>query len=182
MTIDLRTALHVAAPQPQRPFDPRPLRRRAQQIRRRRRGLAAAGAALVLAPAAVTLSPYLTPPGTVLSTPVDETVDLTVFLSDRMSDAARVDLEERLRAEPAVVSVRFESRQDAYEQFARQHADEPELLETVTPDMLPEAFRVQVRDRDAALKLRQRLDDEPGVDAARLPANDPPEAGDEPGF
>lgn len=182
MTIDLRTALHVAAPQPQRPFDPRPLRRRAQQIRRRRRGLAAAGAALVLAPAVLTLSPYLAPPVTVFSTPVDETVELTVFLSDFISEAARVDLEERLRADPTVVSVRFESRQDAYERFARLHADEPELIETVTAEMLPEALHVQLRDRDAALELEQRLDGEPGVDAARLPANDPLEAGVEPGF
>ncbi|GAA1313283.1 hypothetical protein Psi02_56890 [Planotetraspora silvatica] len=65
--------------------------------------------------------------------------------SGEATDAEREKLRRALERRPDVESVSFEDQQQAWENFRRNMTDKPELLWTVVPSDLPEAFRIQVR-------------------------------------
>jgi hypothetical protein len=71
-----------------------------------------------------------------------------VFLSCQggaITETERADLRRALEKRPDVEGVSFEDQQQAWENFRRNMSDQPELVRTVTPDDLPESFRVQIR-------------------------------------
>ena len=76
----------------------------------------------------------------------------------------RDELEARLTAQPIVEQVFYESKQDAYERFKEQFKDEPELVETVTPDALPASFRVKLQDPEQFGVIRDKYEAWPGVE------------------
>jgi cell division protein FtsX len=72
------------------------------------------------------------------------------------------------RRHVAVVSYRYQSKSKTYEQFAEQYADDPALLDRVSPEELPASYQVVVNDQEAARDLMIRLGDMRGVDHATI--------------
>ncbi|WP_337062478.1 permease-like cell division protein FtsX [Kineococcus sp. G2] len=73
-------------------------------------------------------------------------------------DALRAQLE----ASPLVDRVFYESQQEAYENFLEQYDDS--LTENVTPDALPESFRVRLTQPDRYEEIRDQFAGQPGVE------------------
>lgn len=72
---------------------------------------------------------------------------VAVFLCDggtcpEITEDARDRLRGELEGNPDVLQVTFESKQDAYRRFREEFADQPDLLESVSPDALPPSLRV----------------------------------------
>jgi cell division transport system permease protein len=91
-------------------------------------------------------------------------VEVSIFLTDDISEAQRVSLENDLVGHPVVDEVIYESKQDAYEHFQEIFANNPSLLESVTPDILPASFRVKLTDPQEFAVVESAFANYPGVD------------------
>lgn len=75
------------------------------------------------------------------------------FVVADADDATRAEVEDSVRSDPAVSSVRVVTQAEAYEEFQSLYAEVPEMLQAVSPGILPASIRVA-------------LDLDGGVDAA----------------
>jgi cell division transport system permease protein len=71
-------------------------------------------------------------------------VQVSIFLTDDVSEDQRDAIASQLDASPEVASVVYESKEEAYERFRQQFSQQPELVENTPPDALPESFRVEL--------------------------------------
>ncbi|WP_159079294.1 permease-like cell division protein FtsX [Plantactinospora sp. BC1] len=94
---------------------------------------------------------------------------ITVFLTADVTPEQKQAVQERLRDVPDAAEVTFQSREQAYADIKERLAEDPELLDAVRADKLPESFKLTLRDRDAfdravAGPLVAELRALPGVD------------------
>jgi cell division transport system permease protein len=71
-------------------------------------------------------------------------VQVSIFLTDDVTDEQRAEIESRLDASPEVKTYLYESKEEAYERFQQQFSQQPELVENTPADALPESFRVEM--------------------------------------
>jgi cell division transport system permease protein len=90
-------------------------------------------------------------------------VEVSIFLLDNISESQRLSLENDLTANPIVDHVLYESKQDAYEHFQEIFANQPDLLDSVTPEILPASFRVKLTDPEQFAVIESQFSDYPGV-------------------
>ncbi len=102
-------------------------------------------------------------------------VEVSVYLCGESSQTAscggaavteqqREELLADLKAMPQVQEVFYESQEQAYRQFQEQFEDSPDLVENVTPDALPESFRVKLRDPTQFEVVASAFTGRPGVE------------------
>ena len=105
-------------------------------------------------------------------------VEVSVFLCDPISiaancsgvgvtDAQRAEILSDLHHNPLVQDVIYESKAKAYERFKKQFKDSPDLVNNVSPDALPESFRVKLKDPNEAATVASSLADRPGVESVQ---------------
>ncbi len=105
-------------------------------------------------------------------------VEVTVFLCGTTSTSAncggksvtqeqRDQISKDLAATPQVEKVYYESQADAYKRFKEQFKDSPDLVANVTPDALPESFRVKLKDPSQYQVVASAFQDRPGVDVVQ---------------
>lgn len=78
----------------------------------------------------------------------------SVFLGEPVTDEQRSAIEAALRDDPRLLTVRYESKQYAYERFLELYRDpppevvftEPDLLDRVSVNQMPERFRITLAD------------------------------------
>jgi cell division transport system permease protein len=94
-------------------------------------------------------------------------VEFIVFMK---ADAAQEQIDavgRDLRANPQVQpdKLRFVDKQAAYEEFKRLYPDTPELVNTLTPDMMPTSYRVVPKTDDATVidGIGSQFQKKPGV-------------------
>jgi hypothetical protein len=75
---------------------------------------------------------------------LDPQTDATVYLDPTVSPARAAATVEAMDQEPGVAVVRFLDQQQVYEQFKVLFHDQPEIVESVTPDILPPAIEVSL--------------------------------------
>lgn len=90
-------------------------------------------------------------------------IEVAVYLDSGVTDSQRTAIEATLSALPLVERVSYASKQDAYERFLRQNPNEPELTRNVSPEVLPEAFLVQLSDPEQFEIVSSAATDLPGV-------------------
>jgi cell division transport system permease protein len=90
-------------------------------------------------------------------------VEVSIFLKDDVTQAQRDQLRSELDAMPDVQRVYFESKEDAYKRFKEQFKDTPDIVANTTPDVLPESFRVKLRDPEKFDVVSSAFADRPGV-------------------
>jgi len=73
-------------------------------------------------------------------------IDVVVFVNPAASEAAVDAVGTALTALPGVLGVSYADQQTAYEEFQRLFADNPEMLATVDPEVLPPSFRLTLDD------------------------------------
>jgi hypothetical protein len=120
-----------------------------------------------------TSSPVSSPP----PSPAPTASMINVFLERTVDDSARVAVEQQLRATPGVRDVAFVTRQEAYERFQELYKDNPDLLNTVKPESLPESFQVTIADGACSEAYDQPLRQVAGVDDVAFSPAGRPEVG-----
>jgi cell division transport system permease protein len=91
-------------------------------------------------------------------------VEVSIFLKGDVTQAQRDALHADLDAMPDVEHVFFESKDEAYERFKQQFKDTPDIVANTTPDVLPESFRVKLKDPKKFDVIASAFADRPGVD------------------
>jgi cell division transport system permease protein len=90
-------------------------------------------------------------------------VEVSIFLKDDVTQAQRDQLRQELEGMPDVQRVYFESKEDAYARFKEQFKDTPDIVANTTPDVLPESFRVKLKDPKKFDVVSSAFADRPGV-------------------
>jgi cell division transport system permease protein len=96
-------------------------------------------------------------------------VEVSIFLCDGRTCPAitpeqQETLLEELEEHSVVQEVFFESKEDAYERFTELFRDQPNLVESVDPDVLPASFRVKLQDPELFRVISQEFVAYPGVE------------------
>jgi len=73
-------------------------------------------------------------------------IEVSVFLAKKITPQQREAIGSQIRGLPVVDTVFYESRQQAYQRFKDQFRDSPDMVRNVTASVLPESYRVKLRD------------------------------------
>lgn len=76
-------------------------------------------------------------------------IEFIVFLKPDISPEELDALQSELDESPDIQDTTFVDQNQAYEEFQQLFRDQPDLLESVTPDVLPPSFRVVPVEKDA---------------------------------
>jgi cell division transport system permease protein len=91
-------------------------------------------------------------------------VEVSVFLMDDIPNAVETSLQNTLTSMPEVDTVTYESKQQAYENFLREFADQKELVTNVSPDALPASFQVKLKDPSKFAVVAARIQGQSGIE------------------
>ena len=91
-------------------------------------------------------------------------VEVSIYLKGDVTQAQREGLQRELEAMPDVERVIFETKEEAYQRFKEQFKDTPDIVENTSPDVLPEAFRVKLKDPKKFEVVASAFAERPGVD------------------
>ncbi len=72
--------------------------------------------------------------------------DVSLFLKDDISESERSSLESKLRVDPRIAAVTYESKEAAYQRFTELFSDQQALVSGISADSLPASFRVQLKE------------------------------------
>lgn len=93
-------------------------------------------------------------------------VVMNVFLKDdaaaNPADVKRIS--EELQGYKEVKGVTYVTKNEAYDEFRSMFGNQPELVESVTPETLPASFRVSLNDNDTLETVQERIRTISGVD------------------
>ncbi|MBW3626633.1 MAG: ABC transporter permease [Actinobacteria bacterium] len=92
-------------------------------------------------------------------------IEFEIFLNETITPEQRDRIQRELDGNPDVANAVFVSQEEQFQLFQVLFADQPEYLETVTPEVLPPSFRVEpsIADADVIKALGDRFEAEPGV-------------------
>ncbi|MCC5949940.1 MAG: ABC transporter permease [Nitriliruptoraceae bacterium] len=96
-------------------------------------------------------------------------VEVSIFLCDgrvcpAITPEQQDELREELEAQEVVAEVFYESKQEAYERFTELFADQPSLVESIDPDILPASFRVRLENPNLFNVIADQFGAFPGVE------------------
>jgi cell division transport system permease protein len=92
-------------------------------------------------------------------------IEFVVFLQPEATDEQIQVIGNELDESPDVERVTFVDKEAAYEEFKRLFADSPEMVDTVSPEILPPQYRVvpAVKDAEVVETLGRGFQERPGV-------------------
>jgi cell division transport system permease protein len=93
-------------------------------------------------------------------------VEVSVYLFDDASPGEIKDLESQIAnyEEVAPAGITYVSKEQAYEDFKEQWADQPEFYETLSRDALPASLRIKLTDANFSELVASRIEGAPGVE------------------
>jgi cell division transport system permease protein len=91
-------------------------------------------------------------------------VEVAVYLQDTISTDERTRLYNLIQSMPEVSTVRYESKEQAYDRFKRIFSNQPALVQNVTAQALPASFRVKLKDPSKYDVVSARLQGQPGIE------------------
>jgi cell division transport system permease protein len=95
-------------------------------------------------------------------------VQVSIFLADGVTDPQRSAIEAKLKSSPEVKHYIYESKDEAYNRFKQQFAQQPELVQNTPKDALPESFRVELYNPERYQVIAQEFPNgKNGVDQVR---------------
>jgi cell division transport system permease protein len=92
-------------------------------------------------------------------------IEFIVFVNPTATQDQIAAVDKALKGSPEIESVTFVDQQAAFEEFKTLFANQPELVDTVTPDILPPSYRVIPKNKsaDAVQALSEQYKGKPGV-------------------
>ena len=90
-------------------------------------------------------------------------IDPSTGRSQDITPAQRSQLGKDLKSLPQVQAVFYESKQEAYQRFKVQFKDSP-IADNVTPEALPESYRIKLKDPTQYAVVASAIQGRPGVE------------------
>ncbi|MFG1650750.1 permease-like cell division protein FtsX [Micromonospora sp. NPDC049275] len=91
-------------------------------------------------------------------------IEVSIFLSQEVSEQQRTDLDAKLKSNPLVKEVIYVNKDEAYKKFQEMYQDAPDLVNAVKPDQLPESFRLKLNNPEQYKNIYDQYKDTEGVD------------------
>ncbi|MEU4337239.1 permease-like cell division protein FtsX [Micromonospora lupini] len=91
-------------------------------------------------------------------------IEVSIFLSQEVSEQQRTDLDAQLKSNPLVKEVIYVNKDEAYKKFQEMYQDAPDLVNAVKPDQLPESFRLKLNNPEQYKDIYDQYKDKEGVD------------------
>ncbi len=102
-------------------------------------------------------------------------VEVSIFLCSAESSAescaqqdvtqAQIDqIRQELDTNPLVETSYFETKEEAYQHFKQQFANNKDIVSSVSPDSLPESFRVKLKDPSRYADIASEFSGRPGIE------------------
>jgi cell division transport system permease protein len=92
-------------------------------------------------------------------------LSVAVYLKQDVTPQETAALQQQLSSDPRVKKTEFVSREQAYERFKKEFADQGDLANSITgPDVLPESFQVQLKNPKEFADVASRYGQVSGVD------------------
>jgi cell division protein FtsX len=93
--------------------------------------------------------------------------EVEVFMNVAATPEQTAAVRAAIEQSPRVQQLEFMSRDDAYREFQRLFADQPDLVATTSPEALPESFRVDIDDTSKSERFARTLENLPGIDEVK---------------
>lgn len=90
-------------------------------------------------------------------------VELIVFMQPKATATQTEAIRTQVKADPEVKSFHFVDKDQSYQEFKQQFANQPDLVQSVTPNDLPPSFRMVLRNANDAKAVGAQFNDQPGV-------------------
>jgi cell division transport system permease protein len=96
-------------------------------------------------------------------------IEVSIFLCDgskcpAITDDQLQNLRTELENDPLVKEVFYESKREAYERFREMFADQPDFVDSVSPEALPASYRVSLNDPTQFTAIRDKYGAQPGIE------------------
>jgi cell division transport system permease protein len=91
-------------------------------------------------------------------------VEVSVFLRSDVTEGELDSLRSDLAGMPEIDTFTYVSKDQAYEDFKKLYADQPELYEVLPKDSLPASFRISLVDASDAEEVSARVEGSPGIE------------------
>ncbi|WP_433537157.1 permease-like cell division protein FtsX [Micromonospora sp. CA-249363] len=91
-------------------------------------------------------------------------IEVSIFLSQEVSEQQRTDLNDKLKNDPLVKEVIYVNKDEAYKKFQEMYQDAPDLVNAVKPDQLPESFRLKLKNPEQYKNIYDQYKETEGVD------------------
>ena len=102
-------------------------------------------------------------------------VEVSIFLCGQQSSAPscgqqdvtaaqKSAIEAELNSSPLVEKWYYESQQQAYEHFKEQFSHQPDIVNSVQPDSLPQSYRVKLKDPSRYADMASEFQGRPGIE------------------
>ena len=95
---------------------------------------------------------------------VQQEVQVVAYVKDSTSLQDIANLETNLVKMPAVASVKYVSKQDAYNEFVARHPDEVAVIKSLPTNPLPASIQIDLSNPDGYLDVATYLNNQPTVD------------------
>jgi len=92
-------------------------------------------------------------------------IEVSIFLRADVTDGQRAGLQAALQQNPLVKDLKYENKQQAFERFKEIWRDSPAFIAAVEPGVLPESFRVKLKDPETYDRLAAQLENQPGIES-----------------
>lgn len=89
-----------------------------------------------------------------------------IYLKENTTEVDRLKIIEELRNVKGVKEVKFISTEDTFQRYKEINKDNPQLLNLVTPHILPASIEVYLDDYSIRGQIIKKVKEEPIVDAA----------------
>jgi cell division transport system permease protein len=92
-------------------------------------------------------------------------IEFIVYLQPQITTEQKDSIKKDLDSNPDVDHANFVDQDETYAEFKRLFANSPQLVETVSPEILPPSFRVapRIQDPEVVKALGDQFQDKPGV-------------------
>jgi cell division transport system permease protein len=90
-------------------------------------------------------------------------IEVSIFLREDVTDPQREAINQAIDSNPLVESKTYETREQAFQKFRELWRDSPDFIESVTPDSLPESFRVKLKDPEKYGDFAKQIEGQQGI-------------------
>jgi cell division transport system permease protein len=92
-------------------------------------------------------------------------IEFIVYLQPTIQEDQKASIQKDLDDNPDVRDYTFIDQDETFEEFKRLFSNSPQLVETVTPEILPPSFRVapRIQDPEVVKALGDQFESKPGV-------------------
>jgi len=91
-------------------------------------------------------------------------VQVSIFLDTTVTDDQTQALDSKIKSDSRISSDQFLNKDASWKQFQQQMQNDPALLQSITPDQVPQSFRLKLKNPDQVDQIAATYKGLPGVD------------------